>query len=215
MPDDLFAAMRQSVVDGAPQTAAELARRALAAGIAPLEAIDRGFLPGIHHVGEEYGRRTMFLPDMMAASEAMKAAVSVLDPELKKQGATRTTLGTVVLGTTRGDIHEIGKTLVGLILSAHGFQVHDLGVDVPAETFAAKAGELGADVVGVSALLTTTMGGQQAVIAALDRAGLRPRVKVIIGGAPVTRQWAEQIGADGFGKDAVGAVALVKRLLEK
>jgi corrinoid protein of di/trimethylamine methyltransferase len=215
MSDELFAAMRQSVVDGAPQTAAELARHALARGIAPLAAIDRGFLPGLHHVGEEYGRRAMFLPDMMAASEAMKAAVSVLDPVLKQQGDARTNLGTVVLGTARGDIHEIGKTLVGLILSAHGFQVHDLGVDVAAETFAAKAGELGADVVGVSALLTTTMGGQQAVIAELARAGLRPRVKVIIGGAPVTRQWAEQIGADGFGKDAVGAVALVKRLLEK
>jgi corrinoid protein of di/trimethylamine methyltransferase len=215
MSDDLFAAMRQSVVDGAPSTATELAQRALAAGVDPLEAIDRGFLPGIHFVGEEYGRRAMFLPDMMAASEAMKAAVSVLDPVLKQRGAARSTLGTVVLGTTRGDIHEIGKTLVGAILAAHGYQVHDLGVDVAAETFADKAREFAADVVGVSALLTTTMGGQQAVIAALDRAGLRPRVKVIIGGSPVTRQWAEQIGADGFGKDAVGAVALVKRLLER
>jgi corrinoid protein of di/trimethylamine methyltransferase len=215
MPDDLFAAMRQSVVDGAPGTATELAQRALAAGLDPLEAIDRGFLPGIHHVGEEYARRAMFLPDMMAASEAMKAAIAVLDPALKQQGGERTMLGTVVLGTARGDIHEIGKVLVGTILSAHGFQVHDLGVDVPAETFAAKAGELDADVVGVSALLTTTMGGQQAVIAALERAGLRPKVKVIIGGAPVTRQWAEQIGADGYGKDAVGSVALVKHLLQK
>ena len=109
MQEDLFAAMQQSILDGAPETAASLAQRALAAGVDPLQAINSGFLPGIHRVGEQYGQGRMFLPDMMAASEAMKAAVSVLDPELKKQGCQRTTLGTVVLGTAQGDIHEIGK----------------------------------------------------------------------------------------------------------
>jgi methylmalonyl-CoA mutase cobalamin-binding domain/chain len=119
-----------------------------------------------------------------------------------------------VLGTTKGDIHEIGKTLVGTLLTAHGFRVYDLGVDVSPEKFAAKAREYGADVVGISALLTTTMRGQKTVIETLVREGLRSRLKVIVGGAPVTRQWAEEIGADGFGKDAVTAVGLVKSLLQ-
>ena len=119
-----------------------------------------------------------------------------------------------MLGTTKGDIHEIGKTLVGTLLTAHGFRVYDLGVDVSPEKFAAKAREYGADVVGISALLTTTMRGQKTVIETLVREGLRSRLKVIVGGAPVTRQWADDIGADGFGKDAVTAVGLVKSLLQ-
>jgi methanogenic corrinoid protein MtbC1 len=152
----------------------------------------------------------MFLPDMMASAEAMRAAMQVLEPELKKQGAERPVAGIVVLGTTQGDIHEIGKTLVGTLLTAHGFKVYDLGVDVPSDKFATTALEVGADIVGVSALLTTTMRGQKNVIAAIERQGLRPRVKVVVGGAPVTRRWAEEIGADGYGKDAAAAVTLMK-----
>jgi methanogenic corrinoid protein MtbC1 len=157
----------------------------------------------------------MFLPDMMASAEAMRAAMAVLEPELKKQGAERATAGVVVLGTTKGDIHEIGKTLVGTLLTAHGFRVHDLGVDVPGEKFAAKARELGADIVGVSALLTTTMKNQKGVIEALQSEGLRQRVKVMVGGAPVSRRWAEEIGADGYAKDAMSAVALARELMER
>ena len=210
-----FEAMRQSVVDGAPETAGTLAKRALALGVDPLEAIDRGFVPGMAAVGEQYAQRRMFLPDMLASAEAMKAAMSILEPELKRQGEERPTAGTVVLGTTKGDIHEIGKTLVGTLLTAHGFVVHDLGVDVGSEDFARKARELNADVVGISALLTTTMRGQRAVIEALDKAGLRPAVKVIVGGAPVTHRWADEIGADGYAQDAVRAVALVQSLVKK
>ncbi len=155
----------------------------------------------------------MFLPDMMASAEAMRAAMQVLEPELRKRGGERPNAGTVVLGTTKGDIHEIGKTLVGTLLTAHGFKVHDLGVDVAADVFVANILRTGADVVGISALLTTTMRGQKSVIEAIERAGLRPRVKVIVGGAPVSRRWADEIGADGYGKDAASAVELVKRLM--
>ncbi|MBZ5599125.1 MAG: corrinoid protein [Acidobacteriia bacterium] len=215
MPIDNFAAMRQSIIDGAPDQAASLAKQALAQGAAPLEVIDQGFVPGMSEVGEQFAQHKIFLPDMLASAEAMKAAMGVLEPELKRQGSERPMAGTVVLGTAKGDIHEIGKTLVGTLLTAHGFRVHDLGVDVSGEQFAAKAREVAADVVGVSALLTTTMRGQRSVIETLDREGLRPRIKVIVGGAPVTRRWAEEIGADGYGKDAQSAVALVKSLLDK
>ena len=144
----------------------------------------------------------------------MRAAMAVLDPELKKLGTERPMAGVVVLGTTQGDIHEIGKILVGTLLSAHGFRVHDLGVDVAGVEFAVKARELSADIVGVSALLTTTMRNQKCVVEALEQAGLRSQVKVMVGGAPVTRRWAEEIGADGYAKDAMSAVALARSLME-
>jgi len=208
-----YSAMRQSILDGAPESAASLATQAVEQGLPPLEVIDHGFVPGMAEVGEQYAQHKLFLPDMLAAAEAMKAAMAVLEPELKRQGGERPPAGTVILGTTKGDIHEIGKILVGTLLTANGFKVHDLGVDVPSERFASTAKELNADVIGVSALLTTTMRGQRSVVEALDRAGLRSQVKIIVGGAPVTRKWAEEIGADGYAKDAITAVALVKGLL--
>ena len=211
----LFEAMRQSVIDGAPETARTLAETGVKTGVDLLRAIHDGYVSGMSCVGEQFGQRRMFLPDMVAAAEAMKAAMGVLEPELKRLGTERPSAGTVVLGTAKGDIHEIGKTLVGTLLGANGFRVHDLGVDVPVEKFAAAAHELRADVVGVSALLTTTMKGQKNVIEFFDREGLRPKIKVIIGGAPVTRQWAEEIRSDGFAKDAVSAVALVRRLTQE
>jgi corrinoid protein of di/trimethylamine methyltransferase len=210
---ETLSAMRQSIIDGVPDTASGLARQAVAAGVAPLDAINYGYSPGMNDVGEQFARGQMFLPDMMASSEAMRAAMGVLEPELKRLGAERPMAGVVVLGTTKGDIHEIGKTLVGTLLTAHGFRVHDLGVDVPGEKFATKARELGADIVGVSALLTTTMRNQKTVIEALEKAGLRSQVKVMVGGAPVTRRWAEEIGADGYAKDAMSAVALARELM--
>lgn len=214
MSEELLQAMRQSIIDGAPDVARSLAENGREAGIAALVAIQDGYVPGMRYVGEEFGQRRMFLPDMVAAAEAMKAAMGVLEADLKAQGTARPTAGTIVLGTAKGDIHEIGKTLVGTILSANGYRVHDLGVDVTAEKFAAAARDLRADIVGVSALLTTTMKGQKNVIELFEREGLRPNVKVIIGGAPVTRQWAEEIRADGFAKDAVSAVSLVQKLVQ-
>jgi corrinoid protein of di/trimethylamine methyltransferase len=215
MPNGTLSAMRQSIIDGAPDTASSLAKEAVASGIPPIDAINNGFVPGMHDVGEKFARGQMFLPDMMASAEAMRAAMGVLDPELRKLGTERPTAGIVLLGTTKGDIHEIGKILVGTMLTAHGFQVHDLGVDVAGEKFAAKARELKADIVGVSALLTTTMRNQKGVVEALEKEGLRSQVKIMVGGAPVTRRWAEEIGADGYAKDAMSAVALAQELMQQ
>jgi corrinoid protein of di/trimethylamine methyltransferase len=213
--EELVQFMRQSVLDGAPEAAADLARRALAEEMDPLEAINHGFAAGITSAGDQFGRGEMFLPDLLACAEAMKAALQVLEPELRNRGAHREVLGKVVLGTARGDIHDIGKNLVGTILAAGGFEVFDLGTSVTPEKFVAKVREVNADVVGVSALLTTTMAGQKAVIEALDRNGLRPGVKAIIGGAAVTSKWAAEIGADGYSRNAIDALDLVKSLVAK
>jgi corrinoid protein of di/trimethylamine methyltransferase len=211
--EDLFQAMADSVIDGEPEIAADLARRAIAEGIDPLEAVNKGFVRGVDEVGARFGCGEAFLPDLVLAGEAMKAAMAVLDPELAKRGSHRQTLGKVVIGTVKGDIHDIGKTLVATMLSSSGFEVQDLGVDVPVAKFAETAREVKADIVGLSALLTTTMVNQKAVIEAIEDMGLRPKVKVLVGGAPVTRAWAESIGADGFSEDAIGAVGEAKRLI--
>ena len=213
MSNELFQAMAQSIIDGDEEAAEKLARQAIEQGIDPLVAINQGFVQGVNHVGSEFACGNAFLPELVMAGEAMKTAVSTLEPEMTRRGTSREVLGKVVLGTIHGDIHDIGKTLVGTMLSAAGFQVFDLGVDVPVETFIAKALEVEADLIGVSALLTTTMVRQRDVIKALDEKGLRPRIKVMVGGAPVTRQWVESIGADGYSEDAFGAVQVAKGLL--
>jgi len=215
MSRGLFEQMKRSIIEGDPVRARELSERSLVEGISPLDSINQGFVPGLNAVGEQFEQGEMFLPDLVLAGEAMKAAGAILEPEIQKAGMARESLGRVVLGTVKGDIHEIGKTLVGTMLAASGFEVLDLGVDVPCERFAEKAKEWKADIVGVSALLTTTMTGQKGVVEALERYGLRPRVKVIVGGAPVTQSWANEIGADGYGKDALATVALAKSLLGK
>jgi 5-methyltetrahydrofolate--homocysteine methyltransferase len=211
--DTEFQAMRQAVIDGDADAADAAARAAIAAGIPPLTAIDEGFMAGMKEVGAGFAAGDLFLPDMMLAARAMQRALGVLEPELKASATERTVAGRVVIGTVAGDIHEIGKNLVGMLLSTSGFEVHDLGVNVSAERFVAAAREQRADIVGLSALLTTTMTGQRTVIAALEEAGLRPPLKVMVGGAPVTGSWAKDIGADGYSEDAMGAVELAKRLM--
>jgi trimethylamine corrinoid protein len=213
MSEELFKAMAASVMDGDADQAAALARQALAQGIPPLDAINQGFVAGVNEVGRQYGCGDMFLPDLVMAGEAMKAAVAVLEPEMQRSGMERKMLGKVVLGTVKGDIHEIGKTLVGTMLTANGFQVFDMGTDVPTASFVDKARQVSADIVGLSALLTTTMTVQRDVIEALKEAGLKDKVKVMIGGAPVTRGWAAEIGAEGYSEDAIGAVAVAKKLM--
>ena len=211
--ESLFAQMTRSVVEGDPEAAGQLAREALGQGLDPLEVISRGFVPGVNEVGRGFSCGEMFLPDLVSAGNAMKAAMLVLEPELVKRGAARESAGTVVIGVAKGDIHEIGKNLVGTMLTANGFTVHDLGVDVPPEKFISRAKETNADLVCISALLTTTMTGQRTLLKQLDEAGLRPRCKVMVGGAPVTRDWAREIGADGYSEDATGAVKVARQLL--
>ena len=209
----LFQDMAQAVIDGLPERARVLAEEALRAGIEPLQAIDQGFKPGMDVVGDGFARGELFIPDLMMSGEAMKAAIATLEPELMKRQQERKVLGKVVIGTVQGDIHEIGKTLVATMLSANGFEVHDLGVDVSAQKFLEKVREVGADVVGLSALLTTTILNQEDVILTLKEAGLRDQVKVIIGGVPASPEWAEEIGADGYAENATEAVDVAKELL--
>jgi corrinoid protein of di/trimethylamine methyltransferase len=211
--NELFQEMAQSIIDGDSDVSAELARRAVDQGIDPLEAISEGFVRGVNKVGEDFAKGDAFLPELVMAGEAMKAAVAVLEPELAKRGTERTVLGKVILCTVEGDIHEIGKTLVGTMLSSAGFKVFDLGVDVPVMKVVEKAREVNADIVAMSALLTTTMVHQKDVIEALEDIGIRSKVKVMVGGAPVTKEWVNQIGADGYSEDAIGAIKVAKQLL--
>ena len=213
MNNQLFEAMAKSVINGEIDEAKEMAQLAIKQGIEPLDAINNGFVTGMNYVGEQFGIGEMFLPELVMAAEAMKSAVAVLEPELQRQGTVRKFLGNVVIGTVKGDIHDIGKTLVATMLSASGFQVYDLGCDVSAETFLEKSRQVNADIVGLSSLLTTTMVYQKDIIKAFEKAGLRSRVKIIVGGAPISKDWTKEIGADGFSKDAFGAVALAKELI--
>ena len=212
MSTELFARMAQTVIDGEVEEAEALAQKGLDAGLPPADILDKGFVKGIEEVGDLFGKGEFFLPELVQGAEAMKAAVAVLQPAIDAAGGGRKTLGLAVAGTVAGDIHEIGKTIVCSMLSAAGFTVTDVGCDVPVETFVERVKEQSPDLLLLSALLTTTMPNQQKTIEALKAAGLREGVKVMIGGAPTTRAWADEIGADGYAEDAIEAVATAKRL---
>jgi corrinoid protein of di/trimethylamine methyltransferase len=213
MSKDLLAKITATIIEGEPDEVEALARRALEAGLEPLDIVNEGLMPGMNVVGDKFQSGEYFLPHLIIAATGMQQAMALLEPELVSRQETVERAGTVVIGSVAGDIHEIGKTLVGTMLSASGFQVYDLGVDVPTKTFVAKVQETGADILGLSALLTTTMTVQREIIEALTEAGIRDQVKVILGGAPVSQDWANTIGADGYAEDAVGAINLAKRLV--
>ena len=210
---ELLGKLAESVELGEPEEAAALAQQALDEGLDPLKSIDEGLTPGITRVGESFSRGDAYLPDLILAGEAMKSALDILEPAMLDD-QEREVVGRVVLGTVKGDLHEIGKTLVATMLTANGFQVTDVGIDQSAEEFIAAIRETNAELIGMSALLTTTMREQKTVIDALEDAGLRDQVKVMIGGAPVTQSWADQIGADGYAEDAIGAIDLAYRLID-
>lgn len=213
--DKLFAEMKQAVLDGEIELAEELAHKAVEAGLNPLEAIETGYVAGIDEVGALFEQGQIFLPELIAAAEAMKAALNVLEPALQQRDMVRAILGKVVIGTMHNDIHDIGKDMVASMLMASGFEVTNLGVNVPCDTFISNVKEQQADILALSALLTTTMPEQKIVIEALEKEGLRSGVKVLVGGAPVNQQWADEIKADGYAENAIEAVKVAKQLVSK
>lgn len=213
MSEELFKKLTQALIDGEPEDAEDLAKLALEQGVDPLACINQGLMPGIQKVGELFSSGEYFLPELIIGADAMKMALDVLEPALVG-GQQREVVGRVVLGTVEGDLHEIGKTLVGTMLTANGFQVTDIGVDQKPEAFITAVKESDADIVGASALLTTTMLQQKKLVEAIEEAGLRDKVKVMVGGAPVTDNFAKEIGADGYAEDAISAVDIAYRLMD-
>ncbi len=213
MSEELYKKLAQAVIDGEPEDAEVLAKQAIDQGIDPLACINDGLMVGIQEVGELFSKGDYFLPELIIGADAMKKAMDILEPALVG-GQKREVVGRVVLGTVVGDLHEIGKTLVGTMLTANGFKVTDIGVDKTPEEFIAAVKEADADIVGASALLTTTMLQQKKLIESLEAAGLRDKVKVMVGGAPVTESYAKEIGADGYAEDAISAVDMAFRLID-
>ena len=212
--ESLFEALKKTLEEYEPKKAEEIAHELLNAQVDPLKVIDEVLSPTMEEIGEKFDKMDIFLPELMGAAEAMQAATSVLTKYIKSTAGERpVTKGKVVLGTVHGDIHEIGKNIVKIMLEVSGFEVFDLGKDVPSMQFIEKAGEVGADVIALSALMTTTMVHMPRVIKALEERDLRKNVKVIVGGAPVLPEWAREIGADGYGENATEAVDLVKELV--
>jgi trimethylamine corrinoid protein len=209
---EIFEMMKNSVMEGDSEQAASLGKKALGMGITPGDAIEKGFTPGIQKMGEMWEEGEVFLPELVLSAEAMKNGIDVLRPELERRNEKAPNLGTVVIGTIQGDIHDIGKSLVASLLSATGFQVFDLGVDVAPEKFVEEAVSKKAAIIGMSALLTTTMLGQKKVIDILTSRGIRKQFKVLVGGAPVSRDWAREIGADAAPAGAMEAVQTAREM---
>jgi len=214
MSTDMYDQLAQAVIDGEAEEAGEVARQALDQNLDPLICINEGLTKGIERVGELFASGEYFLPELILGADAMKkVALDILEPAMVDDQA-REVVGRVVMGTVEGDMHEIGKTLVSTMLTANGFKVFDIGVDQSTEIFIDAIKENDAEIVGASALLTTTMQQQRKLIEAIEEAGLRDRVKVIVGGAPVTESFAAEIGADGYAEDAISAVDLAFRLID-
>ncbi|MCK4800976.1 MAG: corrinoid protein [Anaerolineales bacterium] len=213
MPKEIFEKLAQAVIDGKEEDAVVLAKQALDKNLDPLACITNGLTKGIQQVGELFASGEYYLPELIISADVMQAALEILEPALASNQELEV-VARVVIGTVEGDLHEIGKTLVSTMLSANGFKVIDIGVDKSAEEFITAIKENDATIVGASALLTTTMIQQQKIIESIKEAGLRKQVKVMVGGAPVTKNYAEQIGADGYSEDAISAVDLAFRLAD-
>jgi corrinoid protein of di/trimethylamine methyltransferase len=200
-----------AIVTGDMKTARALTAEALGAGADPLQLVNQFMSPAMDEVGARFERSEYFVPELLLSARAMKAGMELLRPLLASRGTEP--VGRVVIGTVKGDLHDIGKNLVAALLEGGGFEVHDLGVNVPPEKFIDAVKLYDAQILGMSALLTTTMLSMKGPIAALETAGLRDTVKVIVGGAPITSDFAREIGADGYGANAVEAVAIAKELV--
>ena len=206
-----FEGMEQAILDGDADKVAELVEAALKEGVAPTEILNEGLTKGMNAVGDLFKKDELFVPEVIVSAKAMKRGTEILQPLIPREKREVSKLA--ILGTVKGDIHDIGKNLVKSMMEGAGFEVIDLGIDVPAETFVQKALELKPHIVAMSALLTTTMVHMKDVIDALQAAGIRDQVKILIGGAPITKAFAAEIGADGTAPDAVTAADLAKNLM--
>ena len=205
--------LRKAVLDLDADRVRAVAQEAVRLGIDPIEAIDDGLAKGVRTIGDKFAAGEAFLTELVMAGEAMKVGVEVLRPVILQRKLQRKITGIVVIGTVRGDIHDIGKNIVAVMLEAAGFEVNDLGVDVPPEKFLNKTLESKAQIVAMSALLTVTTPEQKNTVLAIEKAGIRKNVKVAVGGAAVTPEWAREIGAEGYSDNAVDAVELFKKLV--
>ncbi len=212
--EQVFKTIIDSIINLDEEKAIELASKAIKENLNLVDVIEKGYAAGIRRVGELWEEGEFFLPELMRGAQIMQNCLDLIIPHLKK-GAEEVSKGKVVLATIEGDIHSIGKTIVGTMLRAYGYEVYDLGADVPAEKIVDTAIEKSANIIGVSALLTTTMFGQKKIIDILKERNLLDRFKVILGGAPVTNAWVAECNADGFAENAIDAVKLVRSLLEK
>ncbi|MHB9093468.1 MAG: cobalamin B12-binding domain-containing protein [Eubacteriales bacterium] len=210
MSRDLVKAAKDAVINGDEEAAAAVANEAISSGIDLFRLIDDGLTAGMTDIGEQFAKEEISLPYVMIAAQAMTTAMDILEPHLPVKEGKK---GKVIIGTIEGDIHDIGKSIVATMLRINGFEVFDLGRDVPVETFIEKAGEMDADIIATSTLMTTTMMGQKLIEEKLSAAGLRAKVKTMVGGAPVNKEWAQRIGADAYGENAMDAVAMANELL--
>jgi len=210
---EIFERLRKAILEGDEEGALRLSNEAIESGLDPLVVVETSVLEAVNIVGERFEKGDAFLTELVMSGNAAQASVNILKGEIRKSVKQIKSLGRVVIGTVQGDIHDIGKTIVTSLLIANGFEVYDLGIDVPPEAFVEKVREVNADVVGLSALVSTTLKSQRDTIDAIDKAGLRDKVKVIIGGAPVTEEWAKSIGADAWATDATEGIRKIKNLI--
>lgn len=202
------------IIDGDEGKAIETTKAAINENI-PVDEVIGALTEAIREVGARFARMEIFLPGMVFSSNAMKASMNVLEPEIKASGLEMEKKGSIVIGTVEGDMHEIGKYIVTTVLEAQGFEVHDLGIDVNALDFIRKAEEVGADIIGASSLMTTTMPKQKEIITILEEKGLRDMYHVILGGAPVTQEWVDECGADSWGETASVGVEILERVMKE
>jgi len=214
MTEQILSDLREAVLYFDPEEARTLAQKALDMGVDPVTALEEGLAKPLREVGDRFGTGEAFITELIAAAQAMEAGAEVLNREITRRGATRKKVGRFLIGTVEGDIHSIGKNIVATMLNTAGFEVIDLGADVPTQTFIENVKKHRPDILGLSALMTTTMTNQREVIEALKAAGLREGLKIIVGGSPVTEDWVREIGADACGLDALSAVEASLRLME-
>ncbi len=211
----LIKKLQLAVIEGDEEGAKKAAEACLEAGVDPMKAVEQGLRDGLRIVGQKFERLEVFLPEMMMAADAGNVVMQVLEPAIKASGQQAESPGKVLIGTAKGDIHTIGKNILAMLLRLAGFDVHDLGEDVAATTFLEEARKLKADIIAISALMTSTMPGQRDVVSLLKDVGERDKFAVMVGGAPVTQDWADQIGADAYSETASGGVEWAFKLIDR